>query len=295
MEKINFILPGLTEHFKLNSFFIELQEKEPNKFYDNVKIHSIYGNFQFCIWDGGRVFKNYNPHNLEDIYYISNYLKSKNISLRLIFTNPLISKEEELNDHFCNLVTQICEDKNNEIVVNSPILEEYLRQNYSQYSFISSTTKCNSFKQTKEDLKKDYKMICLDYNLNNNFTLLDSLSEEEKNKCELLCNAICPPGCPNRKEHYKLNGLYHLNLCKKYSIDCGIKFNTLNSKTINYNHHIDINKIINIYSQKGFKYFKLEGRTLSNEENLLNYVSYMIKPEYYFDVINTALQNIYKE
>jgi len=40
------------------------------------------------------------------------------------------------------MVTEICENELNEIVINSPILEDYLRDKYPKYKFISSTTKC---------------------------------------------------------------------------------------------------------------------------------------------------------
>ncbi|MGN1342698.1 MAG: hypothetical protein ACI4VL_05760 [Bacilli bacterium] len=43
---------------------------------------------------------------------------------------------------------------------------------------------------------QNYKFICLDYNLNHNWTFLDSLNPEEKEKTEFLINPICGPGCP---------------------------------------------------------------------------------------------------
>ena len=106
----------------------------------------------------------------------------------------------------------------NEIVINSPILEEYIKNNYPSYNIISSTTKCltDSELVLKEIQKENYKLICLDYNLNKNFTFLNSIPIEYRNKIELLANPICGLNCPNRKEHYRLNSLYNLNFGKEY-------------------------------------------------------------------------------
>ena len=67
----------------------------------------------------------------------------------------------------------------NEIVVNSPILEEYIRTNYPNYTLISSTTKCiTNLNDVKTEINKEqYKLICLDYNLNHNTKLLNDLSQ----------------------------------------------------------------------------------------------------------------------
>jgi hypothetical protein len=56
---IKYALPGLVEHCNLNFFILQLQINNPEFFYDNVEIEVCYGNPQFCIWDGGRIFSNY--------------------------------------------------------------------------------------------------------------------------------------------------------------------------------------------------------------------------------------------
>ena len=47
---INFNLPGMYEHFNLNSRLINDMKKNPEIFYPDIKIESFYGNFQFCIF-----------------------------------------------------------------------------------------------------------------------------------------------------------------------------------------------------------------------------------------------------
>ena len=40
----------------------------------------------------------------------------------------------------------------------------------------------------------------------------------EKQKTEFLVNPICMPGCPQRKEHYRLNSLFSLTYGQRYSM-----------------------------------------------------------------------------
>lgn len=285
---INFMLPGLYEKFSLNKSLIEMFNDCPQYFINNCHFGACYGSFQHCIWDGGRTFLNYRQATYEEIVYIRDYLKKYGIPLRLIYTNPVIS-EEHLGNRFCNLVTSLCEDISNDIVVNSEILENFLRESYPKYNFISSTTKCkNNLKEAEMELNKDYKMICLDYNLNKNNTFLETISDEIKPKVEFLINAICPPGCPNRKQHYFLNGIEHINFGKNYHINCFIDGNTLTASTCNYINNLTPEDVIE-YSEKGFSNFKLEGRTLSDLELALNYIRYMIKPKYIFEATQNLL------
>ena len=144
----------------------------------------------------------------------------------------------------------------------------------------SSTTKCLTTPiLAKEELQKDYHQICLDYNMNRNKKFLKELTQEEKDHIEFLCNAICPPGCPFRKEHYRLNGLANLNGNSAFSIDCAIQGNTMCETTWNYKNNLSPEDIIE-YEKMGFSHFKLEGRTLEDVEVVTNYARYLIKPEY---------------
>jgi collagenase-like PrtC family protease len=61
--------------------------------------------------------------------------------LRFTFSNSLL-EEKHIYDTYCNLIMEEADTGNNEVIVNSPILEQYLRENYPNYKYISSTTKC---------------------------------------------------------------------------------------------------------------------------------------------------------
>lgn len=291
----NYIIPGLYEHHKLLFTLIKLLKEHPEYFLEETNIGAVYGNFQFCIWDGGRTFGNYKHSSKEEILKIKTvYNDTYNIPMRFIFTNSQL-KEEHLHDRFCNMVLQLCENELNEIVVNSPLLENYIRTNYPKYKIISSTTKCltrpSDFKN--EINNTNYYMVCLDYNLNKNKELLNSLTKEEKSRCEFLVNAICPSGCPSRKEHYKLNSLFYLSYGKRYRTKtCGIKYSNLFPHKEGYQNNLTPEECVE-YSKNDFVNFKLEGRTFNDLTLAENIVHYMVKPEYQLYVLH-SIMNILK-
>lgn len=103
---------------------------------------------------------------------------------------------------------------------------------------------------------------------------------EEKNRIELLCNAICPPGCPNRKKHYLLNGNFMISGGQSYGINCLIDKNILHPELLNSKNNISPEKIEEWYLLNNFHNFKLEGRTLSDITLIGIYAYYLVKKEY---------------
>lgn len=285
-----FMLPGMYEHAESNLTFIKIMKEHPEWFRPNATIGAAYGNFQFCIFDGGRIFTEYRHTCREEVENIVRAYNNLGVPVRLVFTNPVL-KEEHFKNRFGQMVLEVCNNGMNEIVVNNPKFEAYLREHYPNFNYISSTTKClNTPTLFKEELEQDYHMICLDYNLNKNKKMLDSFAPEQRKKCEFLVNAICPPGCPNRKEHYRLNGLFSLSYGKYFSTqDCPIITNTLHPTQCSSKNNLSPEEIYNEYVPQGFENFKLEGRTLGVFENLCNYVKYMVKPEYQLFVLNLLL------
>ena len=290
---VNYIIPGFYEHTELNLKLIRMIKNNPEFFREGTNIHACYGNFQFCIFDGGRIFNAYRQTTKEEVNQIAFSFNELGVPLRFVFTNNQL-QEKDFHDRFGNMILQECENGINEIVIADDRLEEYVRQHYPQYQFISSTTKClNSPELLKKEIEKDnYYMVCLDYNLNKNMKMLESLTDEEKKKCEFLINAICAPGCPNRKEHYRLNSLHALSYAKPYQMQqCMIKSSPMHPNTLGFHNNLTPDEIYNIYEPMGFSYFKIEGRTWSDLELALTYAYYMVKPEYQLYFISSIMSN----
>ncbi len=291
---IKFNLPGLYEHHALNMYMIELYKTNPEVFRKHVKIESIFGNFPFCIWDGGRNFAYYKQATKEQVENIRRDYLNFNAKARFVFTNPELT-EEDLDDRWCNLLLNIFNNTKEEIVINSDLMKNYLQKNYPDYNLVSSTTKCitNKEKALEEIMNPEYYQVCLDYNLNKDIEFLESIPKEYRHKVEFLCNAICPPGCAHRKMHYSETGLAHLTYLKeKYSVinHCHISEGVNHPSKIGCGNNLSWEEIEK-YHQMGFQHFKLEGRTLESSTMFAQYLYYLIKPEYYFYVAESVVKS----
>ena len=128
-------------------------------------------------------------------------VNDRGIPLRFTFTNPVLEKKH-LSDPFCNMVMAMANNGLNEAIVVSPLLEDYIRNNYPKYKLTSSTCKrITDPKALEEELGRDYHIVVVDYDFNNNWEVLEKLPR--KKDCELLVNACCEPNCPRRSAHYR--------------------------------------------------------------------------------------------
>ncbi len=293
--KARFHLPDFTSNFNFNYLFVETIEKIPEYFYDDVEIASIYGVFPPSLWNGGRFRRG--GCSKEFIRRVIDAFNEKGIPIRFTFTNPMLEKEH-LNDEFCNMVLSMANNGLNEVIVVSPLLEDYIRRNYPSYKLTSSTCKrLNSIDLLNKELEKDYKLVVVDYDLNNRFDLLEQVSH--KDKCELLVNACCQAACKHRVMHYRSIGLQQIAYCEhiKKSPDKPFSIDSIIAKTLGENFkcpsmdqgffdikpqptQISPEDIREKYIPMGFSEFKIEGRTADTLNLMEPYLRYMVKPEF---------------
>lgn len=294
--RVRFHLPDFARHFLLNVTFAEMLRHCPEYFREGVEIASVYGSFPPAMWNGGRF-----QQGICDEGFIRHVIKTFNdrgIPLRFTFTNPML-KEEHLSDRFCNMVMQYADNGFNEAIVVSPLLEEYIRKNYPSYKLTSSTCKrITDAEALRAEVGKDYHIVVIDYDLNHDFETLEALPD--KQKCELLVNACCNPGCVHRTEHYRSIGeeqiLYAQHVEQhpgtpydfrrfaaehpeyKAADECRCMERTL-FEVKGLKNHITPEEILEKYVPMGFEQFKLEGRTMNLFNLIEHYMYYMIKPE----------------
>ena len=121
------MLPGFWEHKKMYTALNYLLKEYPEIKKEEAEIYCYYGNFSPCVLDGGRVFLDYHPATLEKMKETINYYNNElNSKLRLVLTNNLI-EEKHCYDQYSNIMLEVCHNSNNEIVLNSEILEHYLQ------------------------------------------------------------------------------------------------------------------------------------------------------------------------
>jgi len=273
MADIHFYLPDFYLKRNTNLFLFRLMNENPEVFNDNIDIGAVYGSFPGSIWNGGRVCPGIcSKDEIQETLYSFN---ERNIPCRFTFTNPLL-EEKHLYDTYCNLILEIGNNGLNEVIVNSPSLEAYIRKNYPMYKIISSTTKClSTVNEVENEWKKDYYLIVLDNAFNNNWEKLELLPK--KNQYEFVANPYCRDECPTRKEHYEAIGRAQLT----YS-HCDFK----ECQSINRNFFdlrrnkafISIEDILSTYHEAGFCHYKLDGRGFHKYKVLESYMYYLTKP-----------------
>lgn len=294
---VRFHLPGLSSHFKFNTVFAEMLKRFPGYFREGVEIASVYGTFPPAIWNGGRTQQNICNKNF--IKAVLTTLNSRGIPARFTFTNPMLEKKH-LSDKFCNMILSMADNGLNEVIVVSPILEDYIRKHFPRYKITSSTCKrITDADRLYEEIGKDYHIVVIDYDLNHNFEVLEKIPD--KSKCELLVNACCNPGCVHRSHHYQTLGLEQIayaNHARKYpdipfdadrffrehpessaEFECQCVNRTI-FEAKKLKNHITPEEIWEKYVPMGFNQFKIEGRTTGVFNLLETYLYYMAKPEY---------------
>ena len=297
---VKFHLPGFRNNFPLNMLMLKMFDAFPKFFREGIKIASFFGEFPTCLWNGGR----YDGNDQCDAGYVQQVIKTVNaagIAIRYTFTNPTIT-EADLADPYCNFCMKAGDNGKNEVLVVSPILEEYIRKTYPSYTVNSSTCKeIRSITALNEELSKDYGLVVLDYNLNNQFDELAHITD--KARCEVLVNACCIPNCPRRGEHYRFiaaqertalsNRTLPENKQKQVPVwHCEYGENTPMSTYKNYPTHISPDSIWEKYLPMGFENFKIEGRTANLFSLVDTYCYYFAKPEYRDDARLMLLVNL---
>lgn len=291
----HFFLCGAFESFDFIQMFLKKAKDCPWMLKDNVLIDSVFGS-PTCIWNGGRTLANiyYNKEQLQNIH---DTYADLGVKVRFIFTNPFLNNHD-LYDRYCNLLMNIFQDLSPEVVVNSPLLEGYLRSKYPTVSFISSTTKRLLYSEAQlMEFAHDYKYICLDYDYNYDFKFLDSIQDSERDRVEILINSICPKRCKVRVLHQNFSAKKQLEYDSDDECDESEPFFKecplmRRSKDIPFSQHgytkdylSGTNYIfpqdLNNYLDMGFNHFKIQGRELIVSQMFAEFFPYLIKPEFY--------------
>lgn len=284
-DTVYYHLPGLFEFYELYCVFLPLYHEHREYFYDWCEIGSVYGAPADCIWGGGRVGGgDCSPQKVLAL------MREYGISARLTLSNSLL-REEHLSDKKCNTLCALFSEPQgtrNGVIVHSDLLLDYLKRNYPELYFVSSTTKVlTDFEELVNEIKRDeFLYVVPDFRLNKAWGKWNTLSQNQKEKVEFLCNECCWFGCRERKLCYEAVSRKNLgencpdHRCTAPDAREGYRF----SKAMENPGFIGTDEIKNIYLPMGFNNFKIEGRGLGSALILEFLLFYMTKPEYQLHV-----------
>ncbi|RXK81068.1 hypothetical protein EST62_12300 [Chlorobaculum sp. 24CR] len=244
--------------------------------YENVFIKKVYDSFPNMIWAGGRT--NVSPEKMplsevEELLVAYNRL---GVGVYLTLTNHFIDKID-LSDAYCNEVLKILSQSHqNGVIVNSALLEKYVRNNYpslkvslSLIHFYSQPDLKSSFDSI--DFSR-YESVAIPPELNNVYC--DGFME----KIEYLINETCPPNCKHKSHHYKLISLANkigdasisAGFCSRHCTDLQNHFFLVSTKE----------RLAFMNEEYGVMRFKFGGRGSSDKAYLLLLMYYFVKKEF---------------
>ena len=287
-EKFHLYVPDFYANAALYTMLADFMEHIPQWFYDDFKISAAYGSFPSCIWNGGRVtFDRITRSTMDQVIQ---ELNKRGIAVRYTFTNPLL-EEKHMSDTFSNICLEAADNGMNEVLVNTQVMEDYVRTNYPNYKIISSTTKClRTIEAVEAELEKDYYLVVLDSFLNKDeriFTL------EKRDKLELLLDHGCTLNCPRSKQHYEELGHSQLTFSET-TFTCPTVNKTF-EEVMQGEHCISRELLTEKYIPGGFKHFKLDGRVFKPEKLVDSLLYYMVKPEFQSRMKEIIKKEIYDD
>jgi collagenase-like PrtC family protease len=262
----------------INHLLFDTIRKYPKMFRDNCRIGSVYGTFPGAIWNGGRNILEGFSSKKEIERIIASYNQYK-IPVRFTWTNVLL-EEKHTYDTYCNLIMDIGNNGLNQVLVNSPVLEDYIRKNYPGYKILSSTTKrILSLDKLKEEMEKDYFLVVLDYDLNHDEKAIEMLLPYA-GRIEILVNETCRAHCPQRVSHYREISKYQLEFDTSIRFPCNDTAPDKRSfsgcmKRPSFMSNSDIDE----YVKKGYRNFKIVGRGEGKAFYIDSLIYYLVKPE----------------
>lgn len=274
-REIYWHLPGLCYFRFLNQVLINTMNKYPDKFRDGYKIGSVYGTIPGAIWNGGRAV--FGITTKPDVEKIVETYNAKGIPVRFTWTNSLL-EEKHVYDTYCNMIMQVADNGMNQVLVNRPVLEEYIRKEYPRYKVISSTTKrMLDLEELKAEIAKDYHLVVLDYDLNRDEKALEELTPVA-DRLEVLVNEICYPHCPKRTEHYRDESRLQLEFDTRTKFQCPNKTSEKRNFAECMKRPAFIsNEEIESYIARGFCNFKIVGRGLPADFVKESYLYFLVK------------------
>ena len=199
--------------------------------------------------------------------------------MRFTWTNSLL-EEKHVYDTYCNLIMELGDNGLNQVLVNTPVLEEYIRREYPRYPLISSTTKrITVLESLQAELDKDYYLVVLDYDLNHDECVLEAIAPQA-GRVEILVNEVCYPGCAMRAEHYRQQSELQLAYDIHTGFPCPNQSTPRSFAECMERPAFITNEQIGGYIDRGFCNFKIAGRGMPQDYVEESYLYFLVKEEH---------------
>lgn len=248
---------------------------------------TVHGNIP-CKWNSGRLIKGVSEDYQKKI--LEEYAK-RGIKVLLTFSNYKVGEDDLSDRQSNNILSLAAQYSGNGAIIGSQLLTDYIHDRYPDF-FLSTSIlravhehgKGNADYYNKLSQSMDMVVLHPDDGFNEN--VLDALTN--KDKMEILINENCLLNCPNREEHCDIvsdyfnnnrnsNIMTQLQLFKKehcksiQNVSDLARFITAKQRICN----MTIAEVDQLYL-KGFRHFKIQGRSMSKPSFLYDVTRYMM-------------------
>lgn len=183
----NFSIPGLYKYRRLNIALLDLMSDRPYLFKKDYMVTSVYGTFPNQIWNGDIPYiDNCIRTNVKDTIKLYN---SRNIGIRLVYTNKLIVSSYDLKDTFCNFtLDDILSSKLNEVEVYYNTLLYY-------HMIDRDIPICIHLDDFDNYYDEEFPIFCRRYIIDDILRYEDLPNDIDYGMTELSINPRCPNNC----------------------------------------------------------------------------------------------------
>lgn len=273
---IDFTVPDFTVGLRRNLVFAQLMADCPQFFYDDVRIHSVYGCFPGCVVNGGRAYvrEPWTRSQMDDAFAA---LDAQGLGARLTFTNMLV-EERHLEDPYFNTILDVAADHGAGVIVYSELVNEYVRARHPSMERVLSTTReILDADELNRELGR-YDLVVLNYNLNKDHGFLGRV--EDASRLEVMANELCNPRCPHRTEHYLHNSRDQLEGRVTEFRRCNLAGHDFWREAPTSPTILTGDDLSELHDRYGVQRFKLVGRGVVSSMNLESYLYYLVRPEH---------------
>ncbi len=276
------------------AYIMQEQLKHYSKYckFSNPNIIGVYGSFNNIIWNGGRAITTSEFTTFDSIKNCIKDFNNHNLICKFTFTNQLLT-QEHCYDSYCNQILDLIAETNNEIVIHSPILEQYIRNIYPNIPLTSSITKGFDFNTFKIALHQDYKNVVCHYK-QNILKYLETMPIELQNKTELILNADACAYCKMFTKHYECESYY--NLYGKYlnQNNCYKFYPDYDAQKEWFNLSIEERLIFDIqyFNWLNIHNYKIQGRTKNIGQLIDIYLSIFFYSEIHEEIYNNIKNSL---
>ncbi len=247
----------------------------------------VHGNIP-CMWNSGRIIQSVEPEY--QAWCLKEYAK-RNIPVLLTFSNYLLEEKDLKDPQSNNILMQAADIPGNGVIVSSDILCRYIRDKYPDMFMYSSILKIVSEDRIGDidnylKMSDTFDRVVLHPDDGLTPELLDKLYPRDR--FEILINENCLRNCAFRKEHCDIVSRFYKENRPAEVLDALNEFKLVKCKSVQSPESLagfvqgkrqTCNFTWEELKQchdKGFRYFKIQGRSLSTASLLYDLTDYIL-------------------